>query len=167
MPLLSDYSTDREQCQIHHADDANSSSGHYDILYKIEDVAEMMASDQINPHIAFLPSLSGYNPFSAAPMYQSDMLAWADIPGLSLATTSPPTTNGFPSPIHPHGDMRDDGMVSPTVPSPVGPQTYPNLGPPMRPPLLDRRESSFRPSKYEIEVAPAPSRPFQTSAFEQ
>lgn len=126
----------------------------------------MIAAAQTTPHIAFVPSLSSYHPFSATPMYQSEMLAWADVPGLSLATPSP-TAHGFSSHLQPLTGMRDNTMSPPISSAPGIPQTFPSLGLPMRPASLERRESSFRPSKYEFEVTPAPSRPFQTSAFEQ
>ena len=126
----------------------------------------MMVSAQTNPQIALVPTMTSYSPFQATPMYQSDMLAWADIPGISMAAPPPPG-NSFPSDVQAHDAMRDDVIPPRMVAAPPPPQTFPASSLPMRSAPLERRESSFRRSKYEFEVAPAPSRPFQTSAFEQ
>ena len=126
----------------------------------------MMAAAHANPHIALVPAMSSYNPFQATPMFQHDMLDWADVPGMSLVPPSLPGS-AFPSHLQPHVPIRETPMSSSMAPASPGSQTFPASGLPVRSVPLERRESSFRPSKYEIEVAPAPSRPFQTAAFEQ
>ena len=123
----------------------------------------MMAAAHNNPHIALVPSLSAYNPFQATPMFQHDMLAWADVPGVSLVPPQP-SGGAFPSHLQ---TMCESPMASSMAPAPPTPQSFPPVGLPVHSVPIERRESSFRPSKYEFEVAPAPSRPFQTSAFEK
>lgn len=127
----------------------------------------MMAAAHSNPHIGLVPSMSSYDPFQATPMFQHDMLAWADIPGVSLVTPPLPGSD-FPSDLHTHGLMRESPMSASMAPAlPPPPQTFPTSTLPVRSVPSERRESSFRPSRYEFEIAPTPSRPFQTSAFEK
>jgi hypothetical protein len=126
----------------------------------------MMAAAHSTPHIALVPSLTSYNPFEATPMFQHDMLAWADVPGMSLVSPHM-ADSGFPSHLQSPRGLRDTPMSAGMAPVSPAPQPFPPSVLPVRSVPLERRESSFRPSKYEFEVAPAPSRPFQTSAFEK
>jgi len=125
----------------------------------------MMAAAHTNPHIALVPSLSSYDPFEATPIFQHDMLPWVDVPGMSLVTPPLPDS-AFPSQLQTHGVFHETPMPSTMAPVSPAPPTFPPAGLPVRSVPLEGRDSSFRPSKYEFEV-PAPSRPFQTSAFEK
>ncbi len=129
----------------------------------------MMASahSNPNPHINIVSNLDPYGGhFTPTPMYHGNMLPWVEVPGLSLVPP-PHATHSFQPQLQTVGAMRENMMTSPVVPPPPAPQVFPPSTLPLRSTPLERRESSFRPSKYEFEAAPTPSRPFQTSAFEQ
>ncbi|KAI9791331.1 MAG: hypothetical protein M1833_001556 [Piccolia ochrophora] len=131
--------------------------GHYDILYKIEDLPQTQ--------VAFAPSFSAYNSVQglALPSPTTDMNLLSAIPGMSyvgipstgmvplgLSTNTVSTSGYATSPVSP---------VSPSFPSPSQPLS----------PAAETGAGSFRPSKYEYEAefypSSTPSMPFQTATF--
>jgi hypothetical protein len=122
-------------------------SGHYDILYRIEDVAALM-SGPTNLQVAYAAPVtySTFQPVSVIPV-SSDMSTYLDIPGMSTSFV-PVTPEAYTSPV-----------------SPV-PSTFPSTTLPLRP-VGDF--GGFRPSKYELEAefhpSPVPNLPFQTPTF--
>jgi hypothetical protein len=128
-------------------------SGHYDILYKIEDVAAIMPAPT-NLQVAYATTPVTYSSFQPAPIIPvtSDISAFLDIPGMSTPFV-PVTPSGIPP----------DAYTSPV--SPVLP-TFSSTTLPLRP-VGDI--GGFRPSKYELEAefhpSPVPNLPFQTPTF--
>jgi len=128
-------------------------SGHYDILYKIEDVAAIMPA-HTNLQVAYATTPVTYSSFQPTPIIPvtSDISAFLDIPGMSTPFV----------PVPPSG-MPPDAYTSPV--SPVLP-TFSSTTLPFRP-VGDI--GGFRPSKYELEAefhpSPVPNLPFQTPTF--
>ncbi|KAI9769368.1 MAG: hypothetical protein M1840_004070 [Geoglossum simile] len=127
--------------------------GHYDILYKIEDVPALMPTPT-NIQVAYATTPVTYSSFQSNPILPvtSDISAFLDIPGMSTPFV-PVTPSGMPS----------DAYASPV--SPVLP-TFSSTTLPLRP-VGDI--GGFRPSKYELEAefhpSPVPNLPFQTPTF--
>ena len=73
----------------------DSASGHYDLLYKAEDIAQMSIAALANPEVRFL---SDYPAFAASEAtafsYTADLGLLADIPGFSMGIA--PTYSSLP-----------------------------------------------------------------------
>ncbi|KAH0534155.1 hypothetical protein FGG08_007246 [Glutinoglossum americanum] len=126
--------------------------GHYDILYKIEDVAALMSSPT-NLQVAYATPVT-YGTFQPVPVVpvSSDMSTYLEIPGMST----------------PFVPVTPSAMSPDTYTSPVSPalSTFSTTTLPLRP-VGDI--GGFRPSKYELEAefhpSPMPNLPFQTPTF--
>ncbi|KAI9716142.1 MAG: hypothetical protein M1812_005570 [Candelaria pacifica] len=131
--------------------------GHYDILYKSEDIpsTHVFLADTFEEPYARIQS-------TRRPSAIGGILPWAaDIPGFSFANL--PSTNLPASTICRNPHMQDEYMTSPTSPMTQG---YPSPSLPLSPVPSETAGGSFRPSKYEYDVQnSAQNLPFQTATF--
>ncbi|KAI9796063.1 MAG: hypothetical protein M1835_004729 [Candelina submexicana] len=132
--------------------------GHYDILYKREDIPSdphvFLANGFVEPYTQIQPT--------QLPSAIGGIMPWAaDIPGFSYANL--PSTSLPARTLSRTTLMPDEYMTSPTSPATQG---YPSPSIPLSPVLSDIAGGSFRPSKYEYDVQNSvQSLPFQTPTF--
>ncbi|KAI9833326.1 MAG: hypothetical protein M1819_003721 [Sarea resinae] len=138
--------------------------GHYDILYKIEDVAPLISNSQV----ALMPNYSSYTPLQTGSIVAStsELNPWlAEIPGMSFAPVAADASLSL-------GDYgRTPLLPADYPPPPSSPlsQSVSNSSLPLTPTSGESRVPNFRPSKYEYEVGFSPSPvqniPCQTATF--
>ena len=153
-----DYSIARKSCHCHvleliWAGNTDLASGHFDILYKVEDTMNVAAisipEHLVNPQI-HRASGSGYIPCSGNPQYferyDPDVL---HLPGISYIPTAPPKTIApeyYPSCSQTQGPVPCSlGSVtsSPYIPSALlFHSSFPDCA----------SEDSFRPSKFQLDI---------------
>ncbi|KAI9819180.1 MAG: hypothetical protein M1827_007336 [Pycnora praestabilis] len=141
--------------------------GHYDILYKVQDIASIISSAQMmeTPQIALATSLNAHLPIRNVGLgsASSDLAPWLGIPYLSYAALP----NGLSSNnnFSPNDLMPNDFVASPTPPIM---QSFPSPSLPLSPVAGEHPSGSFRPSKYEYEPEFFPGShnvPLQTATF--
>ncbi|KAI9703214.1 MAG: hypothetical protein M1836_007779 [Candelina mexicana] len=135
--------------------------GHYDILYKREDIPSTMSDPHVFLANGFEEPYTQIQP-TQLPSAIGGIMPWAaDIPGFSYANL--PSTSLPARTLSRNTLMPDDYMPSPTSPATQG---YPSPSIPLSPVISDTAGGSFRPSKYEYDVQNSvQSVPFQTPTF--
>ncbi|KAI9817682.1 MAG: hypothetical protein M1832_004576 [Thelocarpon impressellum] len=130
--------------------------GHYDILYKAEDVGMALPQTRVALVDVGYGELPTANPGAAVAPYMHA------IPGMSFAGLA----GAAATPMAVSNGAAPESLV-PSPVSPVGPAP-PSPGLPLSPATAGPGQGSFRPSKYEYEEffpSPAPDRPLQTATF--
>jgi ubiquitin thioesterase protein OTUB1 len=127
--------------------------GHYDILYKIEDVAPVISQPQatdLTPHVAVAHRFSPSHGFQDLNIPRGNI---ANSPWLEMSYLMSPSVQS--QPLSPPPVSPSTSAISPVAASPLSPVTPSGIG-----------GDTFRRSKYEYEYQTAESdRPFQTATF--